>query len=633
LQFIENLNMKALVYQSSVKKFRGEKLKLVIIGLKNAVIIIILIFGMTISLLGEKKKLNPADTGSVVDDLKDYSKKDNFFSKFVKSILVEGEIKPSKDLLDPDRKLIKKYKGKIIRKIDVKILDVFGASVDNPNDTVRGWFEDKGNSLHARTQEWLIKNMLVFSEGDKFIPFFIKESERIIRQYPYIYDVRIIPQKISNNRDSIDIIVYVQDIWSLNGGGSLNLGNKSGSFFMDDINFLGFGNEFKGGIKVDRQFIQDWDWDGSYTVNNISNTFITAKLYYLSEFNLQHYGIVFSRDFISPLIEWGGGIGQHWQFTRYPDTLFPVKYAGYTQQDIWLGYAFKTIPYDTTFYKQNSFNLAGRVTKTVFNLKPEYDSMNLFQDNIFYLGRIAYSDITFYEEQYIFGLGRTEDVPLVKMVEFLLGYESGENTNSPYVGLKSGFSFLTENNNYIYGGIQAGSYFRNNGWSNFTSIIEMMYFSKLHISGNWKWRHYIDGRLSYSNDPIRPLGMLNIDNEGGLRGFNDYYLKGNKKLVINYEADFFVPLKFLGFKLAIITFADFGLISSNVSSLFQSKLFQGYGIGIRIKNDHLIFPALQFMIGYYPNTSGNQFNIFYQNSIFYKFKQFQFSSPSVVTVQ
>jgi hypothetical protein len=127
--------------------------------------------------------------------------------------------------------------------------------------------------------------------------------------------------------------------------------------------------------------------------------------------------------------------------------------------------------------------------------------------------------------------------------------------------------------------------------------------------------------------------LLNIDNEGGLRGFSDNYLKGNKKLVVNYEADFFVPLKFLGFKLAIITFADLGLISTNNNSIFLSKLFQGYGLGIRIKNEHLIFPTMQFMIGYYPNTNGEQFNLFYQNNMFYKFNQYQFSSPSVVKVE
>jgi hypothetical protein len=483
LKYIENLNMKALVNHYPEDKFGKEKLKTLIKRTMVAIIIVLMLFYMTISMNAVNKKIKSADSSNIVDDIKDYSKKDNFFSKFIKSVLVEdNDMKPFKTPLDPDRKIINKYKGKIIRKIDVKTLDVFGASVDRPQDTTRGWFEDKGNALHSNSKEWLIKNMLIFSEGEKFVPFFIKESERIIRQYPYIYDVRIIPQKIINNHDSIDIIVYVQDIWSLNGGGSLNLGNKTGSVFINDINFLGFGNEFSGGIKVDPQFIQNWDWEGSYIINNIRSTFITAKIFYSSEFNLQHYGLTLSRDFISPVIDWGGGIGQHWQYTRYPDSLLPVKYASYKQQDYWLGYAFNTIPYDTTSYKHNSFNLAGRITRTIFSQKPSYDSLNLFQNNTFYLGRIGFSDVTFYEDQYVFGLGKTEDVPLIKMVEFLLGYENGENTSNPYIGVKSGYSFLTDDDGYMFGGLQVGSFLSNNEWLNFTSILEMMYFSKLNES-------------------------------------------------------------------------------------------------------------------------------------------------------
>lgn len=625
--------MKALVYHNSTQKFCEEKLITIISGFGFTVIVIIMILSMTVCMQAQKKKNIPADTGNVVENVKDYSKKDNIFSKFVKSILVvEDEALPAKKLLDPDRKIIKKYTGKIIRNIKVEILDVFGAKVDNPEDSARGWLDDVGNSIHINTKEWLIKDMLIFTTGEKFIPFYIQESERIIRQYSYIYDVRIIPQKIPDNPDSIDIMVYVQDIWSIDGGGSYSPGNSSGSIYFKDINFLGFGNEFRGGFKFGQQYINDWDWDGSYDINNIGSTFISSKIYYLSEENLQHYGLTLSRDFISPVIKWGGGIGQHWQNTRYTDTLLPNITARYNQQDYWLGYAFNIKHYDSSSNNQNRFNIAGRITRTVYTQKPDYDSLNLFQDNTFLLARIGFSDRTYYQDEYIFGLGRTEDVPLIKMFEVLVGYESGENTDRPYIGIKSGYSFLTENLGYIYGGFRIGSFLSKNEWLNCTSVLEMMYFSKLNISGLWKWRHYISSRLSYNYDPIRPVDMLNIDNEGGLRGFSDNYLKGNKKFVVNYEADVFVPLRFLGFKLAIIFFADMGLISSNNSSLFLSKLYQGYGFGIRILNEHLIFPSMQFMIGYYPNTNGEQFNIFYQSQIYYRFNQFQFSIPSVVTV-
>lgn len=188
----------------------------------------------------------------------------------------------------------------------------------------------------------------------------------------------------------------------------------------------------------------------------------------------------------------------------------------------------------------------------------------------------------------------------------------------------------------MYGGFQAGAFLSNEKWLDRTSIMELLYFSNLNEIGDYRWRHYIGGRYSYSYDPFSTLDILDINNEDGLRGFSDNYLKGNKKLVLNYEADIFVPLKFLGFSMAVITFADFGLISSINNSLFNSELYQGYGLGIRIRNEHLIFPTFQFMIGFYPNlpqSEGRHFNMFMQRSMYYQLNQFQFSAPSIVVVK
>jgi len=271
----------------------------------------------------------------------------------------------------------------------------------------------------------------------------------------------------------------------------------------------------------------------------------------------------------------------------------------------------------------------------VYSEKPDSDTLDLFQDRTFYLGRVGFSYRTYYQDRYVFGLGRTEDIPLITMIELLVGLEQGTKSSRPYYGLKTGYSFHNDHLGYLYGGFQTGAFRSNEKWLNRTSLLELLYFSNLHAIGKFKWRHYIGSRYSYSYDPSWPQDILNINDQGGLRGFSDSYLKGNKKLVLNYEADVFVPLKLLGFQLAVIIFADFGLISSSNSSLFTSKLYQGYGLGFRIRNEHFIFPPFQLMFGFYPNTpqvGGEHFNMFHQSSIYYRFNQFQFSIPSVVSV-
>ena len=599
-----------------------------------------LLIGMSGILIAQKKVIAPADSGqNVVDDVKEYSKEDNFFSRIVKSVLVQDEEFEQSTPLDPDRKIIKQYTGKIIRNINIEVLDVFGGSVDHPKDSLRSWVEETGNSVHWKTREWIVRNMLIFNEGEKFIPFYVKESERLIRQSPYVYDVRIIPQRIKNNPDSVDIMVYVQDLWSMNGGIKYHSTDNSGGVIFSDLNLLGLGNEFKGGINFDKNLSHGWDWNASYSVNNIERTFLTASVVYASELYRELYGFSLGRDFFSPIIKWAGGVGQYWVNTRYPEylnSLGIMETVRYNQQDYWLGYAFDFRTIDSTLENQNRFNIAGRVTRTVFSMRPGLDSVDLFQDNTFYLGRLGFSNRTYYIDRFIFGLGRTEDIPLVQMIALLYGYEVGSNSSRPYYGIKTGYSLHHDSVGYFFGGFQIGAYRSKGQWLNRNSMLELLYFSNLGALGKWKVRQYIGSRYSYSFDPLRPDDVLDINDARGLRGFSDGYLKGAKKIVVNYEADFFTPLKLVGFKLAIITFADFGLISTNNRSIYTSKFFQGYGFGFRIKNEHLIFPSFQFMFGYYPNihiSDGVHYHLFRQTATYYRFNKFQFSNPTIVSAE
>ncbi|MGE5807100.1 MAG: ShlB/FhaC/HecB family hemolysin secretion/activation protein [Ignavibacteria bacterium] len=591
-------------------------------------------------LAAKEKSIEPADTSKTVQEVKEYAKKDNFFSWLLNLILINNEKNQSRStLLDADREKIKKFEGKIIRKIHIEVLDVFGTSVTDPKDTVRSWLERTGNYLHTNSKEWIIKNQLIFSEGDRLNPFNIYESERIIRENPYIYDARVIPQIIKNNLDSVDINVYTQDIWSLSGSVAYSSNNNTGGISIKDINFLGYGNEFKGGLKFDPNYSNGWDWFGSYSFNNIERTFLSANIYYESDFNRQQYGLSIGRDFFSPIISWAGGAGQHWLTTRYPEILNSagtMETVRYTQQDFWLGYAFDLRLTDATKENRNKFNISGRITRNNYTQNPKSDTLNLFQDHTFYLGRIGFLNRTYYQDNYIFGLGRTEDIPLLQMIAFLIGYENGINYKRTYFGLKTGYSFQNDLHGYFLGSFQIGAFRGNKEWLNRTSILELFYFSNLYVSGKWRWRHYLKSSYSYSFDPLMPWDILNINNESGIRGFSDGSLKGAKKLVFNYELNIFVPLKFFEFKLALIAFADFGLISSNNNSLFASKLYQVYGLGFRIRNEHLIFPAFQFMFGFYSHTSKgdkDHFNLFQQSSFYSGFNKFQFSAPSIVAIE
>lgn len=167
----------------------------------------------------------------------------------------------------------------------------------------------------------------------------------------------------------------------------------------------------------------------------------------------EQYGASIGR-FFSPIISWAGGVEQNWLNTRYPEIFNSsglIETVRCNQQDYWLGYAFNLRHFDSSEENQNVFKVSGRITRNVYSQKPRLDTLNLFQDNTFYLGRIGYSNRKYYQDHYIFGLGKTEDIPLGHMIAFLYGYEIRSNSSRPYYGLKTGYSFHNDSLGYFTG--------------------------------------------------------------------------------------------------------------------------------------------------------------------------------------
>jgi hypothetical protein len=47
------------------------------------------------------------------------------------------------------------------------------------------------------------------------------------------------------------------------------------------------------------------------------------------------------------------------------------------------------------------------------------------------------------------------------------------------------------------------------------------------------------------------------------------------------------------------------MITPTNVNLFAGQLFQGYGLGFRLRNENLTFNTFQFRLGYYPNIPNN----------------------------
>lgn len=145
---------------------------------------------------------------------------------------------------------IKALEGRPIRNIIIEVKDVF-------EKTAKNRFYETVNSLKTNTKEYIVRQELLFKEGDTFDAFLLKESERNLRSQRFLRNVTLTPKE---NADGVDVIVSVQDTWTFIPSLSYSSGDGSGnkSIGLSESNILGYGKraEFLAADEQDRRVME-----------------------------------------------------------------------------------------------------------------------------------------------------------------------------------------------------------------------------------------------------------------------------------------------------------------------------------------------------------------------------------------
>lgn len=97
------------------------------------------------------------------------------------------------------------------------------------------------NRLHIQTRPGVIERSLLFKRGDPLSVRLIEETERLLRNNRYLYDVKISP--LAYRDGVVDIEVQTRDTWSLDAGFSFGRagGANSSRVSLREYNLLGTG--------------------------------------------------------------------------------------------------------------------------------------------------------------------------------------------------------------------------------------------------------------------------------------------------------------------------------------------------------------------------------------------------------
>lgn len=525
--------------------------------------------------------------------------------------------------------------GKIIRNIYIETLDPFGYSVEDSAKKPKKKIDKIGNSLHFKTREQTIKNLLLFKQNDICDSIFLTESERLIRSQRYARKVIISPIPIDEANDSIDIAVRVLDSWTLIPSG--NISTNQWNAKLTERNVLGIGHQisanYKKKIDTNEKAIST-----NYNINNIRKTYISLNLNYENDFNGDsNRSVGLSRPFFSPLTKNAGGIYfENRLATEYfyiADTLntSPVKSE---YQEYWYGRAFKLNKEKT--YKNKTKNLIAAFTynnKQYTQEPPTFlDPYHYFSNSKNFIAHIGISSQRYYQDTFIYNYDIIEDVPYGYTYALTLGYQDRNDTHNFYIGAKISYG-KKFNFGYLSGFSEWGSFLNNGNTNQLAYKIGFNYLSPLWHIGSWKVRQFIVPYFIIGNNRNpSEKDKINLDGDYGLRKFTSR-ITGTKKWLLTLQTQTYIPKSWIGFRFSPYMNLSLGSLTDNSKSFLKSKTYSKVAIGVLINNDYLVFNSFQISFAYYPSIPFEGENLFKTNAIDnteIQMPTFQLSKPEYI---
>nr|NQU89328.1 hypothetical protein [Bacteroidota bacterium] len=548
-----------------------------------------------------KSRLFYSDLKNKADKYKVTKKLYNLAFSAPKGMVINDsvQVKRSEKRFDP-------YDGKIIRNIRYKVLNVIGPTVYDTTREANAYAHNFINNLSPTTRKFVLRDNLLFKEGQPLDPLQISNSGRIIREMPSIKDARIEVVEPSPGSDSVDVIVIVKDIFPYGVGLKVPKIDQYDLRFWT-VNFMGLGHRFDNTLSVlpnEKPFLKYSS--AQYRIENIAGTFIEGELRLENNDENTIRRVALNRRYMPLSESWGGElkveeyrynehVGKKSDYFPEHDTVIdvPVKFF---EKEFVLGRSFIYKKYKT--HSPDFLALASSFTCQTFSERP--DTNIQFQNRSDLLASLTFVRNNYYQSRYVNNFGITEDIPYGLNVALTGGYEYGGFFDRTYLGLSTSTGNYLKNFGYIYAQFEIGSFIRNKQFEQGLITAGVSYYSKL-VQNKTKYKSrlivlalYTAGINRYENEE------LHILNDYSFKGLSRDSITGNKRLSFSAEIITYTPWYFYGFQFAFNGFVDIGIVGSSNSSLLENKFYSGIGAGLKVRNESLVFETIQFTFTFYP---------------------------------
>ena len=530
-----------------------------------------------------------------LDSLKSRASKTLITKKLYDFVIISHEPESRKDITGPSDKSFLDYSGLKIRNIEIRRLNVFGSNINTPDFYDPNKTEKILNKTHMNTNENIIRKNLLFHEGDTVSPLNLSDNERYLRELPYINDARILVVPVSDTE--ADVIVVTKDIYSLGAKVSFS-GFDKGSLSVFEKNIFGMGHEFGIEIPYDSKFTDSPGFGVNYKINNISKTFVNLGMYYNDGLGEKTYGFDLNRKLISTSTKYAGNISIREMFTSDDLDSLPVPApVKYNLQDYWLLRSFLLNAKSAMRLILGARYTNNNVFSHPYILPESYHNLQQYK---MFLGSASLSVQKYYKTSLVYGYGRTEDIPYGGLFNITLGKEINEFKHRGYMATTISVGGSVKSLGYFYTSAGFGSYINEGQTEQGILALRTNFISNLTFLGRYRIRNFVNVDYTRGFDRYSDEYLI-YNRENGFSGFRNDSIGDSQRLSLSLESVFFSPVNFYGFRFAVFGFADAGFLFGTNEFVGSGDILSAIGLGIRIRNDNLIFNTFQIRLGFFPN--------------------------------
>jgi len=447
------------------------------------------------------------------------------------------------------------------------------------------------NKYHPPTRDKVIRNQIVFAEGDVLDMQLLEESERKLRRFKFLNASKITVVPV--DEQTVDVEVVVRDAWSLepginfSGGGGLaeisahliefNLAGFGKKLFGEAVYENDVGTTWKAGYSDYQLFNTRWVGLARYTKGPlIESVFLSARMPLWSPDSKWSYGgTAYVADREIRLFEDGDEVSRIGKDQ--------VQASAFLKRS--LGERFKKLDltFKVDYLKADFFALPGQTNSP---LPPD-------QENLTPSVQADKEDIRFHKSTYIDKMGIVEDDWLGQKYGGKVGYGIPLGDGFELWDVKAFFlkhMFFRDKHALLFDTAVTSEVKRNT----FVNL-KARYYTKFK-------RHtlatHFRANFGYELDDSR---QFQLGAESGLRGYPARAFTGDRLMLINLEDRQFWGEFQVGPKVALgtVVFVDAGNVWERDQSIDMSDLNWSAGVGLRIGMSNLPRqPILRIDIGW-----------------------------------